>query len=72
MKNYDQSVNINCDPNWPFIRDYPYRILTLIFGPSPPPPPSTLYIGFPLITPKSCECGESCNPEILQHSVRFF
>ena len=39
MKNYDQSVNINCDPNWPFIRDYPYRILTLIFGPSPSPPP---------------------------------
>ena len=30
MKNYDQSVEINCNPNSPYIPDHPYRIL--IFG----------------------------------------
>ena len=29
-KNYDQSVNLNRDLNWPYIPDLPYRIL--IFG----------------------------------------
>ena len=27
MKNYDQSVKINHNPNWPYIPDHPYRIL---------------------------------------------
>ena len=27
MKNYDQSVEINHNPNWSHIPDYPYRIL---------------------------------------------
>ena len=27
MKNYDQSVEINHNPNWPYIPDPPYRIL---------------------------------------------
>ena len=27
MKNYDQSVKINHNPNWLYIPDYPYRIL---------------------------------------------
>ena len=27
MKNYDESVEINHNPNWPYISDYPYRIL---------------------------------------------
>ena len=27
MKNYDQSVKINHNPNWPYIPDQPYRIL---------------------------------------------
>ena len=26
MKNYDQSVKINHDINWPYISDYPYVI----------------------------------------------
>ena len=26
IKNYDQSVEINCNPNWPYIPDHPYRI----------------------------------------------
>ena len=26
-KNYDQSVEINHNPNWPYIHDHPYRIL---------------------------------------------
>ena len=26
-KSYDESVEINHNPNWPYIRDYPYRIL---------------------------------------------
>ena len=27
MKNYDQSVKIYHNPNWPYIPDHPYRIL---------------------------------------------
>ena len=27
MKNYDKSVEINKNPNWPYIPDHPYRIL---------------------------------------------
>ena len=27
VKNCDQSVEINDNPNWPYIRDHPYRIL---------------------------------------------
>ena len=27
MKNYDQSVKINHNGNWPYIPDQPYRIL---------------------------------------------
>ena len=26
MKNYDESVNMNCNRNWPFILDHCYRI----------------------------------------------
>ena len=29
MKNYDQSVEINNIPNWPYIPNYPYRILII-------------------------------------------
>ena len=29
MKNYDQSVEINHNPNCPYIPDHPYRILTI-------------------------------------------
>ena len=29
MKNYDQSVEINHNPNQPYIPDYPYRILII-------------------------------------------
>ena len=29
MKSYDQSVEINHNPNWPYIPDYPYRILII-------------------------------------------
>ena len=29
MKNYDQSVEINHNPNWPYIPDYPYGILII-------------------------------------------
>ena len=29
MKNYDQSVKINLNPNWPNIIDHPYRILII-------------------------------------------
>ena len=32
MLNYDQSVEINNNPNWPYIPDHPYRIL-IIGGP---------------------------------------
>ena len=27
MKSYDESVEINHNPNWHYILDYPYRIL---------------------------------------------
>ena len=27
IKKYDQSVEINHNPNWPYITDHPYRIL---------------------------------------------
>ena len=27
MKNYDQSVEKNLNPNWPYISDNPHRIL---------------------------------------------
>ena len=30
MKNYDKSIQINCDQNWPYIPDHCYR--TLIIG----------------------------------------
>ena len=26
MKNYNQSVEINHNPNWPYILDHPYRV----------------------------------------------
>ena len=29
MKNYDESLEINHNPNWPYITDHPYRILTI-------------------------------------------
>ena len=29
MKNYDQSIKINHNPNWPCIADHPYRILII-------------------------------------------
>ena len=29
MKNYDQSVEINHNPNWPYISDHPYIILII-------------------------------------------
>ena len=29
MKNYDQSVEINHNSNWPYILDHPYRILII-------------------------------------------
>ena len=29
MKNYDQSVEINQNPNWHYIPDHPYRILVI-------------------------------------------
>ena len=29
MGNSDQSVKINHNPNWPYIPDHPYRILTI-------------------------------------------
>ena len=29
MKNYDQSVEINHNSNWPYIPDHPYRILII-------------------------------------------
>ena len=32
MKNYDQSVEITHNPNWPYIPDYPCRIL-IVGGP---------------------------------------
>ena len=29
MKNYDQSVEINHNPNWSYIPDHPYRIVII-------------------------------------------
>ena len=29
LKNYDKSIEINHDPNWPYIPDHPYRILVI-------------------------------------------
>ena len=29
MKNYDQSVEINRNPNWPYVPDHTYRILII-------------------------------------------
>ena len=29
MKNYDESVEINHNPNWPYISDHLYRILII-------------------------------------------
>ena len=29
MKNYGKSVEINCNPNWSYIPDHPYRILII-------------------------------------------
>ena len=29
MKNYDQSFEMNHNPNWPYIPDHPYRILII-------------------------------------------
>ena len=29
MKNYDESVEINPNPNWPYIPDHSYRILII-------------------------------------------
>ena len=26
MKNYDESVKINCNPNWPYIHNHPDKI----------------------------------------------
>ena len=29
MKNYDESVERNHNPNWPYVPDYPYRMLII-------------------------------------------
>ena len=29
IKSYEKSVKINHNPNWPYIPDYPYRILII-------------------------------------------
>ena len=29
MKNYDESVEVNHNSNWPYIPDHPYRILII-------------------------------------------
>ena len=29
MENYDDSVEINHNPNWPYITEHPYRILII-------------------------------------------
>ena len=29
MKNYDKSVEINHNQNWPYIPDYPFRLLII-------------------------------------------
>ena len=31
IKNYDESVEINHNPNWPYIPDHPYRIIINLF-----------------------------------------
>ena len=28
MENYDQSIDINHNPNWPYIPDHPYHCLS--------------------------------------------
>ena len=30
IKNYEISVEINCNPNWPYIPDHPYRISIIV------------------------------------------
>ena len=30
IKNYDQSAEINRNPNWPYIRDHHYRLLIIV------------------------------------------
>ena len=30
MKNYDESIEINHNQNWPYIPDYSYRILIIV------------------------------------------
>ena len=32
LKNYDESVELNHNPNWSYVPDHPYRIL-IIIGP---------------------------------------
>ena len=32
MTNFDESVKLNCNPNWPYIPDHPYRILIIGAG----------------------------------------
>ena len=29
MENYDESIEINCNPNWPHIPDHPCKILII-------------------------------------------
>ena len=29
MRNYHESIEINCNLNWPYISDYPHRILII-------------------------------------------
>ena len=29
MENYDESVKVKHNPNWPYIPDHPYRILII-------------------------------------------
>ena len=29
MKNCDESIEINCNPNWTCIRNHPYRVLII-------------------------------------------
>ena len=30
MNNYDESVEINHNPNWPYTLDHPYRIVIIV------------------------------------------
>ena len=30
IKNYNKSMEINHNPNWPYLPDYPYRILIVV------------------------------------------